>query len=173
MADNFLGEIRMFAGAYAPQGWELCNGQILPISGNEGLYSLIGTTYGGDGRTTFALPDLRGRVPVHKGAMQDGTNFVIGQSAGTETVTLMTSQMPLHTHTVNAQSTAGNSTAPKNLVWAGTEVTAYSDTQNKTLKAMNAQAIGIAGGSQPHENMMPFITVSFIIAMNGEYPSSQ
>ena len=118
MSDQYLGEIRMFAGNYAPEGWAMCNGQLLMINQNEALFSLIGTTYGGDGQTTFALPDLQGRVPVHTGRNNvTGTVYPLGQKGGTETVTLVADQLPRHTHAVNAQSQAGTSSTPDNNYW--------------------------------------------------------
>lgn len=167
MSDQYVGEIRMFSGNYAPIGWLLCNGQQLSISQYEVLYTLIGTTYGGDGRTTFAVPDLRGRVPVHM-----GTGYVLGQKAGTEQVTLDETQLPAHTHVANASNVVGTSASPANAVWAtssNTAVQPYSTTAPNTT--MNPEAISSVGGSQPHDNMMPFLAVSFIIATEGVFPS--
>lgn len=167
MSECFLGEIRMFAGNYAPQDWLLCNGQLLGISGNETLYTLLGTTYGGDGVNTFGLPDLRGRVPIHKDATHP-----LGQRAGSETVTLLASQLPVHTHLAAAQKAAGTASGPANAVWAGTAANNYSTTVTG-LSNMSPAAISSVGGSQPHENMMPYLTVSFIIATVGIFPSQQ
>lgn len=167
MSDNFLGEIRMFTGNYAPRGWAQCNGQLLSISQYEALYTLIGTTYGGDGRTTFALPDLQGRIPLHM-----GQGYVLGQKAGTETVTLISTQMPAHTHIPNASNLEGTDTSPANSVWAASfdpNVTPFAGTAPNTT--MNANSISSFGGNQPHENMMPFLTVTFIIATEGIFPS--
>ncbi|CAH1218556.1 hypothetical protein PAECIP111893_04444 [Paenibacillus plantiphilus] len=167
MSDMYVGEIRMFTGNYAPVGWAMCNGQLLSISQNEVLYTLIGTTYGGDGRTTFALPDLQGRLPIHM-----NSSYPIGAKSGTESVTLLSTQMPAHTHIPNASNVEGTNANPANAVWSATtvvNVTPYAATAPNT--AMNPQSIGNAGGSQPHDNMMPFLTVSFIIALQGIFPS--
>ncbi|WP_027864115.1 phage tail protein [Massilia alkalitolerans] len=171
MADCYVGEIRMFAGTYAPEGWEMCNGQLLPISGYEALYTLIGTTYGGDGQTTFGLPDLRGRVPVSTGVSKQGINYNLGQAGGTETVTLTTAEMGVHTHAVNANSAPGTDANAENRFWAGPTVTAYEKPGTAALVAMKPNAISVAGGNQPHENMMPFMALTFIIATNGIFPS--
>jgi len=163
VSDQYVGEIRMFAGNYAPQGWALCNGQLLNISQYEVLYVLIGTTYGGDGRTTFALPDLRGRIPIHK-----STAFPLGSLGGAEKVTLTTQQLPAHTHTASATTNTGDSASPANAVWAA--ITNYSDDTSKIV-SMNASTIASSGGSQAHDNMMPSTAVSFIIALEGIFPS--
>jgi microcystin-dependent protein len=155
----------MFAGNFAPVGWAICDGSTVPISQNDALYSLIGTTYGGDGQTTFALPDLRGRAPMHK-----STTYPIGSMGGAEEVTLVATQMPAHTHTAQATSAAGASASPANAVWAAAAYPAFSDQQAPNA-AMSAQAISAAGGSQPHENMMPFLAINFIIATAGIYPA--
>lgn len=174
MSEPFLGEIRMFGGNFAPRGWAFCNGQLLPIAQNSALFSILGTTYGGDGQTTFALPDLRGRVPMHWGQGPGLTPRSLGESSGSENVTLLTTQMPAHTHLANASSDDANSTAPTNALWAtavdanSQQVSAYGTTANTT---MSPQAIGSAGGSQPHNNMQPFLCLSFIIALEGIYPS--
>jgi microcystin-dependent protein len=169
MADAFIGEIRIFAGTFAPVGWAFCQGQLLAIAQNDALFSLIGTTYGGDGQTTFALPDLRGRFPVHQGQGPGLSNYTIGEITGTETVTLTVPQLPNHTHTANAGS-GGNNLSPAGNVWAtdaGGNTAAYSDTSNAS---MAATAIGVAGGSQPHDNIQPFLGVNFIIALEGIFP---
>jgi microcystin-dependent protein len=164
VADPFVGEIRMFGGNFAPRGWAFCDGSVLPISQNEALFSLIGTTYGGDGQSTFNLPDLRGRLPIHQGG-----GFVIGQSAGTEAVTLTLNQIPQHTHAVSARTSA-TAGSPSGAVYGGnTTTTIY--TANPPSAQMNAAMVGIGGGSQPHDNMMPYGVVSFIIALEGIYPS--
>lgn len=163
MSDQYVGEIRMFAGNYAPQGWALCNGQLLNISQYEVLYVLIGTTYGGDGRTTFALPDLRGRVPIH-----NNNAMPLGSLGGTEKVTLTTQQLPAHTHIASATTITGDVSSPANGVWAA--INNYSDDTSK-LVSMSASGIAAAGGSQAHDNMMPSTAVSFIIALEGIFPS--
>jgi microcystin-dependent protein len=174
MSEPYLGEIRMFAGNFAPTGWALCNGQLLPIAQNQALFSLLGTTYGGNGQTTFALPDLRGRVPMHWGAGPGLTPRTIGEVGGTESVTLLSNQMPVHTHAAAASTQAGNSIEPNGTVWAAVvdansqPVSAYGTVPNTTL---SPQAIGLAGGSQPHENLQPYECVTFIIALQGVYPS--
>jgi microcystin-dependent protein len=155
----------MFAGNFAPVNWAICDGRMMPISGNEALYALIGTTYGGDGQTTFGLPDLRGRAPIHK-----STTYPMGSQGGAEAVTLTSTQMPMHTHTAMASSAAGTATSPANAVWTTSTYSSFSTAQTPT-EAMSVQAISVAGGSQPHENMMPFLVVSYIICLAGIYPS--
>jgi len=171
MADApYIGEIRMFGGNFAPRSWALCQGQVLSISQNTALYSLIGTTYGGDGVNTFALPDLRGRVSVHQGQLSGGSNYVLGQPIGVESVTLIGNQIPQHTHTPPACSSAtGGSDNPAGNYWAGSNTALYSLAASDST--MNAGAIGFTGGNQPHDNMLPFQVVNFIIALEGIYPS--
>lgn len=171
MSDPYLGEIRMFGGNFPPRGWAFCNGMELAISENEALYSLIGTTYGGNGMTTFALPDLQGRLPMHRGRSPvDGNTYVIGQKAGTETVTLTTNQMPAHTHLVNANHTNGELFDPANNVWGlSSGYKPYIDAA--PTGSMSSSAITPVGGNQPHENMMPFLALNFIIALVGVYPT--
>ena len=169
MSQPFLGEIRMFGGNFAPVGWAFCQGQLMPISENPTLFQLIGTTYGGDGQNTFALPNLQSRIPVHV-----GPNFVLGQSARTESVTLTVSQIPQHNHLVQTSNTP-NSVSPTNNVLAdeggtgGTTVPIYSGTT--PTQALVANQVGSAGGSQPHDNMVPFLVVNFIISLFGVFPS--
>ncbi|UIO40638.1 tail fiber protein [Brevibacillus brevis] len=168
MAEPFLGEIRMFGGDFAPQGWALCEGQILSISEYDTLFSLIGFTYGGDGQTTFALPDLRGRIPLHQGKNPStGTTFVIGEKNGVESVTLNVPQLPAHTHTVHASSQPGTQNSPTNAVWAKNSQL-YSTNAPDGL--MNASSLSTVGGNQPHSNLMPFTVINFIIALYGIYP---
>jgi microcystin-dependent protein len=165
MANPYVGEIRLFAGNFAPNGWAYCNGALLPISEYETLFQLIGTTYGGDGQTTFALPDLRSRIPIHQ-----GSGFVIGQSAGTETVTLTVSQIPAHTHTMVASTGTSNTPNPaNNLIGQSTQADVFFG--DPPSGAMNTNAIGSVGGNQPHDNMMPFLCVGFIISLFGIYPA--
>jgi microcystin-dependent protein len=167
MSEPYLGEIRMFGGNYAPLGWAFCNGQLLPISQNDALFSLIGTTYGGDGQTTFALPDLRGRVPIHQ-----GTANPIGSAAGSETVTLTQSQMPQHTHAALGSGSEVEGSSPAGSVFAaGTDTPFYAPFNPSKAVAMSAAVVGSSGGSQPHENMQPYLCVSFIIALEGIFPS--
>lgn len=170
MTEPFVGEIRIFAGNFAPQGWALCNGQLLAVSQYDALFSLLGTIYGGDGRTTFALPDLRGRVPLHMGAGTGLSNRVIGAKCGSESVTLSTQQMPGHTHTLAASANIASQTnATGNLLAKSTNIDLYSgDTPDTTLAA---QSISNAGNSQSHTNVMPYLSVNFIIALYGVYPS--
>ena len=166
MSNPFIGEIRMFGGNFAPAGWAFCSGQLMPISQNDALFQLIGTTYGGDGQETFGIPDFQGRIPIHQ-----GPSFAIGQKSGTESVTVTTNQLPSHTHVALAQTAAG-SQGPANGVWAATASAQIYATAAPTAGAnFNAQAIGISGGSQPHDNMMPFLVVSFIISLFGIFPS--
>jgi microcystin-dependent protein len=164
MSQPFVGEIRMFGGNFAPAGWAFCNGQLLPISENETLFNLIGTTYGGDGQQTFALPNLQSRVPVHQ-----GPGFVIGQIAGTETVTLTTQQIPAHSHVPQGNTNAGAQPSPANGLWANSSLSQFTN-QPPNLQ-LSPSAIGSAGGSQPHDNMLPFLAVSFIISLFGIFPS--
>ena len=168
MSSPYVGEIRMFAGNFAPAGWAFCNGQLVPISENDTLFNLIGTTYGGDGQETFALPDLQGRVPMHQG----GGN-VIGEKAGVESVTLTVSQIPSHNHVPQASTANGNSTTPTNSIWANFPDGAAYNAAIGAVPAsnLNAQALGLSGGSQPHDNMMPFLCVNFIISLFGIFPS--
>lgn len=174
MSDQYLGEIRMFGGNFAPTGWALCDGQLLPISQNQALFAILGTTYGGNGVTTFALPDLRGRVPMGWGQGPGLSPRAIGEASGSETVTLIQTQMPAHTHLASATTQDGNSTAPTGALWAtavdssNQQGSSYGTTPNTT---MSPAAIGMAGGNQPHDNMQPFLCVSFIIALQGVFPS--
>ncbi len=169
--ETFLGEIRMFAGNFAPTGWAFCQGQLLPIAQNQALFSLLGTTYGGDGRTSFALPDLRGRVPVGFGQGPGLSNKDLGQQFGTETVTLTTAQMPAHSHTVNAVTSEGNQNLPTNSLPANTKTLdkEYSDAASNTT--MKSGMIGITGSSQPVNISQPSLGVNFIIALQGIFPS--
>ena len=169
--EPILGEIRMFAGNFAPYGWAFCQGQLLPIAQNTALFSLLGTTYGGDGRTTFALPDLRGRAPIGFGQGPGLSYKDLGQQFGTETVTLTTAQMPAHSHTVNAVTSEGNQNLPTNSLPANTKTLdkEYSDAASNTT--MKSGMIGITGSSQPVNISQPSLGVNFIIALQGIYPS--
>ena len=166
-----LGEIKMFAGNFAPQGYAFCNGQLLPIAQNAALFSLLGTTYGGDGQTTFALPDLRGRAPIHAGNGPGLTNRNLGQTGGAETNTLTVAQLPAHNHSVVAVSTPGNQTSPTNNLPADTNLfdNEYSNASGNTT--MNSSMIGNTGNGQPVDNMQPYTTIHYIIALQGIFPS--
>jgi microcystin-dependent protein len=169
--ETFLGEIRMFAGNFAPYGWAFCQGQLLPIAQNQALFALLGTTYGGDGRTTFALPDLRGRVPVGFGQGPSLSNREIGEKFGSELVTLNINQMPSHNHTVNAVTTEGNQNLPTNSLPANTKALdkEYSDANANTT--MKATMVNPTGGNQPFGVSQPSLGVNFIIALQGIFPS--
>jgi microcystin-dependent protein len=172
MSDQYVGEISMFGGTFAPVGWAFCNGQLLQISEYDALFTLIGTTYGGDGQSTFALPDLQGRLPVHAGrSSASGMTYVLGQKAGDESVTLTYNQMPAHTHIPNSSSLEGTSSSPENAFWATSSKNQYSDAEPNAQ--LNPAAIGVTGGSQPHDNMMPYTALSFIIALNGIWPTQE
>ncbi len=165
MAQPFIGEIRMFAGNFAPAGWMFCEGQLLPISENETLFQLIGTTYGGDGESTFALPDLRGRIPIHQ-----GNGFILAETGGAEEITLTVQQIPQHTHPFLAVASQGSSPNPGNQVLAGSpNLDLYiQDIANVPLAPTS---IAPAGGSQPHTNFQPYLCVDFIISLFGIFPS--
>lgn len=166
MAQPYLGEIRLTAFNFAPVGWFLCQGQIVSIAQYSALYSLIGTTYGGDGISTFALPDLRGRTPVHFGNGNGLSPAIIGLLTGTEQVTLTTQQMPAHTHTVVSSAGTGNATSP-----SGNYFAACGDGQYANAPALASAPFSGVGGSLPHENRQPSLTISFIIAWEGVFPS--
>lgn len=171
MAQPYVGEIRMFAGNFAPAGWMFCDGQLLPISENETLFQLIGTTYGGDGQETFALPDLRGRIPLHAGQGPGiSQNYVLAEAAGVESVTLTTQQLPVHNHGFVASGDLALSPDPAGNVVAQ-PVTINLFFGDVAGGGLNPQAITPAGGSQPHENTHPFLVISFIISLFGIFPS--
>lgn len=165
MAQPYVGEIRMFAGNFAPAGWMFCEGQLLPISENETLFQLIGTTYGGDGQSTFALPDLRGRLPIHQ-----GNGFILAETGGAEEITLTVQQIPAHTHPVLASTAPASSNSPVgNVAAAPTAINLYiEDNANSSLSPLAVSAIG---GSQPHTNFQPYLCVNFIISLFGIFPS--
>ncbi len=167
--DPFIGQIRIFAGNFAPDGWLFCDGSLLPIAQYDVLFALLGTTYGGDGASTFGLPDLRGRTPIHQGFGPDGQNYVIGEMLGSETVTLTPDQLPAHTHAFTASSAVANTPNPANNYLAqSSQVSAFFG-DNPSI-AMQNNSLTPVGGSQPHENRMPFLTTSFIIAYEGIFP---
>lgn len=169
MSTPFVGEIRMFAGNFAPTGWMFCAGQLLPIAGNETLFNLIGTTFGGDGQTTFALPNLQSRVPMHMGTLAS-TTYNLGQAGGEETATLTVQQSPAHTHAPMADNNAATLTGPAGAVWAASNNYAqFAPAPGGT--AMAAGAVAPAGGSQPHDNMLPYLAINFIISLFGIFPS--
>jgi microcystin-dependent protein len=169
MGQPYVGEIRIFGGNFAPVGWAFCNGQPMPISENEVLFQLIGTTYGGDGQETFNLPDLRGRLPLHQGTLQ-GNTFQVGQSAGVEQVTLTTQQIPIHNHAALAAAVTGDQTNAQGALPANSvTITPYLNTAPDA--AFNANAVGPVGGSQPHTNLQPFLCLDFIISLFGIFPS--
>jgi microcystin-dependent protein len=165
MAQPYVGEIRMFGGNFAPAGWMFCEGQLLPISENETLFQLIGTTYGGDGQETFALPDLRGRIPIHQ-----GNGFSLAETGGAEEITLTIQQIPAHTHPLIATSTVANDKTPAaNVLAQSGTFDAYQSSPANA--AMAAQSVGSVGGSQPHTNFQPYLCVDFIISLFGIFPS--
>jgi microcystin-dependent protein len=172
--DPFIGEIHIFAGNFAPKGWALCNGQLLAISTNTALFSLIGTFYGGDGKTTFALPNLQAAAPISQGQGPGLTSRVLGETGGVAQVKLVQSEMPVHTHTVSASTDASTGSDPSNAVWAvGGQtrggVPLYNANANPPAQ-MNPTAISEVGGDQPHNNMPPSLALTFIIALQGIYP---
>jgi microcystin-dependent protein len=172
--DNFLGQISLFAFNYAPKGWAQCNGQLLPIAQNQALFAILGTTYGGDGRTTFQLPDLRGRRAINWGQGPGLSNYVLGQIGGQETVTLNTTQMPMHMHFAFGTAAAGNQDSPQNNTWAkdnnGT-MNNYAPFNGANVALMSNNALGTAGGNQPHENRPPYLAANYCIALTGIFPS--
>lgn len=165
MGQPYIGEIRIFAGNFAPAGWAFCDGALLPISENDALFALIGTTYGGDGQSTFALPDLRGRLPIHQ-----GNSYVVGQTGGVEEVTLTPQQIPAHTHAMFASSSTGTqSGAAGNVLASGSSISIYRNAM--PTAAMSPQMIGPIGGNQPHQNVQPYVCVNYIISLFGIFPS--
>jgi microcystin-dependent protein len=165
MSTPYIGEIRVFAGNFAPVGWLLCQGQLLPISQYDVLFNLIGTTYGGDGQNTFALPNLASRIPYHQ-----GSGYTLGQAGGVEQVTLITQQLPVHTHQATANTPNANQPTPAGNVWGASTLSAYTKANGSNCN-LNPAALLPSGGSQPHDNMPPFLCLNFIIATEGIYPS--
>ena len=175
MSDQYIGEIRMFGGNFAINGWAMCNGQLLSISQNTALFSILGTTYGGDGVQTFGLPDLRGRVAVNQGQGPGLSSYVPGEITGTESVTLQQNQLPIHTHVVNASTNSADQASPAGAIWAApldgnqNAGTGYTKTASNTTMAPNA--LGTAGGGQPVEILQPLLCVTFLIALVGIFPT--
>lgn len=170
MAQPYVGEIRMFAGNFAPAGWMFCEGQILPISENETLFNLIGTTYGGDGESTFGLPNLASRVPMHFGTGPDGVNYQLAESSGVESVTITSQTTPRHTHTFLGSTNAANTGNPSGKVIAQAAGVSYMIIDANEVN-MAPQAVTNVGGSQPHENCQPFLCINYIISLFGIFPS--
>jgi microcystin-dependent protein len=166
MSNPYIGEIRMFAGNFAPVGWMFCEGQLLPISENDTLFVVIGTTYGGDGQETFALPDLRGRVPIH-----EGNSHIRGESGGVESVTLTTQQIPSHNHPVLANSAVGTQSSPAGNYFSASGVQLYAEPAVAAPVGMNNKMVQPTGGSQPHDNFAPYLCVNFIISLFGLFPA--
>jgi len=174
MSSPFIAEIIMFGGNFAPRGWALCDGQLLPINQHQALFSLLGTTYGGDGRTTFGLPDLRGRVAMHAGTGPGLSPRSLGQKGGSERERLAAHEIPSHNHAANCVAPAGNSNDAVNNYWAddaGVSSGTYHTGAGASLSQMNGNAIGHAGGGQPHDNVQPYQCVNHIIALWGVFPS--
>jgi len=166
MAEPFLSEIRLMSFVYPPAGWAQCNGQLLPINQNQPLFSLLGTTYGGDGRVNFALPDLRARTPIHV-----GSSHVLGERGGEQAHTVSIAELPQHVHGVNVSSSASGGNSSPNGRFLGAANNAYHAPGGGNLTTLQAGAVANAGGSQPHQNMQPFLTLSFCIALQGIFPS--
>jgi microcystin-dependent protein len=171
MSQPYIGEIRLVGFNFAPQGWAFCNGQLMAISENDALFNLIGTTYGGDGQNTFALPNLQSRVIVHQGQGPGLSNHIIGENAGVESVTVTTPQLPIHNHAANCSSSAGSQSSPVGNIWSADAAGLTAEYSNNQNGHMNAAAIGQSGGNQPHENRMPFLAMNYIISLFGVFPS--
>lgn len=179
MSQPYIGQILMFGGNFAPAGWALCAGQLLPISENETLFNLIGTTYGGDGQENFALPNLQGRVPLHMGQGSGLSSYIIGETGGVESVTLTTQQIPTHNHLVTSitGNTSGNTSTPSGSTILSDEAQSPANSAftyvplGGTQTTLGSQTIGIAGGSQPHENLQPLLVINFVISLFGVFPS--
>ncbi|HEV7886789.1 MAG TPA: tail fiber protein [Acidimicrobiales bacterium] len=173
MANPYVGEIRMFGGNFAPAGWHFCDGALLAISENSPLFTLLGTTYGGDGQSTFGLPNLQSRVPIHQGTGADGITYQIGQMAGVESVTLTTQQIPVHTHVLVGSTDPASSNNVQNNVAASLTAagTASAYTTGNPSSPLDPSSVAVTGGSQPHENLAPYLVVNFIISLFGVFPS--
>jgi microcystin-dependent protein len=170
MSDQFVAEIRIFACNFAPKGWAFCDGQLLPISQNTALFSLLGTTYGGNGQSNFALPNLQGRVPMHPGQGPGLSLRNLGESAGEDTVTLLATELPTHAHSANCNAGLGDQYGPPGNYWA-TDAGGNNEYDTSPTTTMAAGAVQIAGGGQPHNNLQPYLTLNFCIAMQGIYPA--
>lgn len=176
MSDAYIGEIRLFAGNFAPVNWALCYGQLLPITQNTALFSILGTQYGGDGKTNFALPDLRGRVPIHQGQGPGLTDRVVGEEGGSEYVTLLVTEMPGHNHTPQGVAATGVDSTPSGGVWGQPPSPGRGHPapplyiQAAPDQAMSPNALGVAGNSMPHNNMQPYVAMNYIICLNGMFP---
>ena len=175
MADPFVAEIRIFPFNFAPKGWAWCNGQLLPLSQNTALFSLLGTVYGGDGKSTFALPNLEGSAPMHPGQGPGLSLYDLGQIGGSQFVTLLESEMPAHNHFLKANTDFATlqSPAPERTIARSQNGNAYQTTTNQSIVNMNFQALSISGGSLPHNNMQPYLTFYFCIALQGVFPARQ
>lgn len=171
MSQPFIGEIRMFGANFPPAGWAFCDGQLIPIAENDALFTLIGTTYGGDGQETFALPNLQSRVPMHAGTGPDGVTYQLGEAAGVESVTLTINQIPIHNHAFIASNTVATSQLPGGNVAAQGAGGAQIYTSASSPLPISPQTLGPTGGSQPHENLQPYLCISFIISLFGIFPS--
>jgi microcystin-dependent protein len=172
MPDPFVAEIRIFPFNFAPTGWAFCNGQLMPISQNTALFSLLGTTYGGDGKTTFALPNLQGNAPMHPGQGPGLSLHDLGETAGSETVSLLESEIPSHSHALRANSDIADvqSPSPARSLARSQNASAYQSTTNQNLVSLSPQALAPAGGNLPHNNLQPYLTLNFCIALQGVFP---
>ena len=170
MADPFVAEIRIFPFNFAPKGWAFCNGQLMPLSQNTALFSLLGTTYGGDGKSTFALPNLQDSASMHPGQGPGLSLHDLGEAGGSKTVSLLESEIPVHTHAFRANNTTADSGTPTDSSVGRTGFNAYQTTINANLTQMATQGVSLAGGSQPHNNLQPYLTLNFCIALQGVFP---
>ena len=170
MADPFVAEIRIFPFNFAPKGWAWCDGQLLPLSQNTALFSLLGTTYGGNGKSNFALPDLQGRAPMHPGQGPGLSLHDLGETGGSETVSLLESEIPSHAHALQASNVLGDTASPTGAFLARTSFNLYQQTTNQNLVSMAPEALAPAGGDQPHNNLQPYLTFYFNIALQGVFP---
>jgi microcystin-dependent protein len=168
MSQPFIGQLMLVGFNFAPQGWAFCNGQLMAISQNDALFNLIGTTYGGDGQSTFAVPDLQGRAALHQGTAATGTTYLLGQTGGVETVTLSANQMPQHTHAFTAAGVLGDSQHANNTLLADGQAIYTANLPNA---AMLGTSVSTVGGNQPHDNLQPFLVLNWIIALEGVYPA--